>query len=70
MDGTFFLEGGKGEVGVGGVGGVGIKKAPQQNCGERWLFNFQLSTFNFQFSIFNFRGVLAPGEIVVDAEGA
>ena len=33
------------------------------------MFNIQYSIFNFQFSIFNLRGVLAPGEIVVDAEG-
>ena len=59
-----------------GVDGVGIKKAPQRNCGERWLFDFKISIFNIQysifnikFSIFNFRGVLAPGEIVVDTEG-
>ena len=34
------------------------------------IFNIQYSIFNIQFSIFNLRGVLAPGEIVVDAEGA
>ena len=34
------------------------------------IFNIQFSIFNLQCSIFNFRGVLAPGEIVVDAEGA
>ena len=33
------------------------------------IFNIQFSIFNLQYSIFNLRGVLAPGEIVVDAEG-
>ena len=54
--------------------GVGIKKSPAaklRGTGDNRLsnFNIQYSIFNIQFSIFNFRGVLAPGEIVVDTEG-
>ena len=55
--------------------GVGIKKSPAAKLRGTVAirlsnFNIQYSIFNIQFSIFNFRGVLAPGEIVVDAEGA
>ena len=62
-------------MGVGGVGGGRDKKSPaaklRGTVAIRFSnFNIQYSIFNIQFSIFNFRGVLAPGEIVVDAEGA
>ena len=64
-------------MGVGGVGWGRDKKSPaaelRGTVAIRFhilIFNIRFSNFNLQYSIFNFRGVLAPGEIVVDAEGA